>query len=583
MAVRTYQPELGSDIQQGFSNLGALFGPPTAQSLVAQSTIANAQATQAAQAQARSNIQAGKGTAADFATLNVSDPEKQADIGSLFRQTQANPGAAPSSYDAPVYVLNGDAGKTFAGIQSQPMNDGQSRILPSGNAAQMGVPQTQHGVLSLGDSKALPGTGETPIVSAPDDNSAPDTTDGLAARVGWDAYQKARSQSQGTTPPSPAVGGTAGNSILPLLASGAAGATGLSGSPSQSPSPLISLLSQGSGSASDGAAPAANGGTGAPGATQDPVLQAIFGASINRLGKGAPPQSQTNIDMKGEGAEAAETGKMAANRENDLLTAADQAPEKISRLQLLSNVLEKTRTGPLAGPSGTAVAVANSLGIGPDKLAALGIDPNQAVNNETAQKLSNELVAGSIGAKGGGFPASNFSVAERQFIEKMFPSISSQPGSNQFVSDVLQAREQRTLQKAQDFATYRNAQQQAGKPSSFNDFDAGWQQQHATDNVFAPVISKFNAGGYSPAGAMPPQPGGAVSSSSIAVGPGGSSQNAAANASGPNPSAPPGTPGAAQPPRPTARPPLPGARQAADGKFYLPDPQRPGKFLQVGP
>ncbi len=228
-----------------------------------------------------------------------------------------------------------------------------------------------------------------------------------------------------------------------------------------------------------------------------------YEASVKRAGA---TNVLTNVDTKGEGAEAQEAGKLAATRRGDMLSAADAAPEKIARLSLLRNVLANTQTGPLAGVEGTAGAVANSLGISPDTLKGLGIDPNQATNNQIAQKLANELVVGSIGAKNGGFPASNFSVAERQFIEQMFPSIASQPGSNQAVSDVLIAREQRNLQKADEWAQYKAAQRQAKQPISYEDFEDQWGQKHNQDNVFAPIQQKFLSGAYGPIGAPVPTP-----------------------------------------------------------------------------
>jgi hypothetical protein len=231
-----------------------------------------------------------------------------------------------------------------------------------------------------------------------------------------------------------------------------------------------------------------------------------FGDYILGVKKAQAPMTQTNIDQRGESAESSKSGEFAATRRNDMLIAADKAPENISRLQLMGKVLSDTQTGPLAGDKGTVVGVASALGISPDTIKSLGLDPNQAVNNQIAQKLSNELVAGSIGAKGGGFPASNFSVAERQFIEKMFPNIASQPGSNAAVNDVLIAREQRNLDKSDAWQSYKNQQRQAGKPLSYEDFEGAWQQGHATDNIFGPIAQKFQAGGYSPNGAPLPAP-----------------------------------------------------------------------------
>ena len=220
----------------------------------------------------------------------------------------------------------------------------------------------------------------------------------------------------------------------------------------------------------------------------------------------SPNGTNIGIDQRGESAEAAEAGKKAGERRSAMLAAADTAPEKIARVNLLRNVLSNTQTGPLAGVKGQAGAVAMSLGIAPDTLSRLGIDPAQPTNNEVAQKLSNELVMGSIGP--GGFPANNFSNADRSFLEKTFPSIMNQPGSNEVVSDVLVARHNRELQKADAYADYRAAQRKAGKATSYEDFEDDWRANHGQENIFAPIQQRYLSGGY---GVTPVTPSNAVS------------------------------------------------------------------------
>lgn len=220
-----------------------------------------------------------------------------------------------------------------------------------------------------------------------------------------------------------------------------------------------------------------------------------------------PPQGQTiNVDTKGEGAEAQESGKLAATRRGDLINAADKAPDNISRLQLLGNVLAATQSGQFAGPLATASGFANAIGLSPDAITNLGLKPDAATNADIAGKLAGELVMGSIGAKNGGFPASNFSVAERQFIEKTFPSLQNQPGANQAVTDVLIAREQRVLQKADEWSAFKDQQRAAGKTPSFEDFEDQFRRAHAGENIFAPIQAKFEQGGYGPVGSPPPTP-----------------------------------------------------------------------------
>jgi hypothetical protein len=257
-------------------------------------------------------------------------------------------------------------------------------------------------------------------------------------------------------------------------------------------------------------------------------------------------QGAQTVTYTGESAEAAEAGKDAGARRSAMLSAADAAPGVMSRISLLKDVLAKTQTGPLSGMLGKAGALASSLGIGPDGLKEMGIDPNQAVDNQIAQKMSNKMVSESIGA-GKGIPASNFSVAERQFIEKMYPNIENQAGSNEAVSDVLLAEQQHALDLADGWSQYKQQVSGSGKPPSYEAFEDQWRQQHGKDNIFQPVIDKFNAGGYSTIGTQAP-----------GVAPQTNSQ-------------------VDQPP------PIAGAKKALDGNYYVPDPNRPGKYLKVVP
>ena len=220
---------------------------------------------------------------------------------------------------------------------------------------------------------------------------------------------------------------------------------------------------------------------------------------------GQPDFGQPGAAGQGESEEAKKAGGAAADRRNDMLTGAMAAPEKIARLKLLGTVLDNTQTGPLAGETGTVASVATRLGVAPERLASMGLDPNQAVNNAIANKLAGEMTMGSIGAKNGGMPASNFSVAERQFIEALYPNIENQAGGNRAVTDVLTAVEQRKMQVADAWSDYKDQQAQAGKPLSYENFEDGFRRAHSQDNIFAPIIAKYQAGGYTP---TTPTPGG---------------------------------------------------------------------------
>lgn len=326
------------------------------------------------------------------------------------------------------------------------------------------------------------------------------------------------------------------------------------------------IFNEGDGSGPGGASGAGGANGFRPATDQERAQYGVTDRPMYIGPGGEPHFGMPGAPTQGETEEAKKAGESAATRRNDMITGADAAPEKIARLKLLGTVLDATQSGPLAEEIGNAAAIAQRLGIPNDRLAALGIDPNQPVNNAIANKLAGEMTMSSIGAKNGGMPASNFSVAERQFIEALYPNIEHQPGGNRAVTDVLTAVEQRKLQVADAWAQYKDQQRQGGKPLSYEDFEDSFRKAHAQDNIFQPIEDRYKAGGYTPNVPPPPSAGG--------------------NAP-PAMSTPPGqqaapAPAAAQA-QPQAAPPMQGAKQAPDGNWYVPDPNRPGKYLMVKP
>jgi hypothetical protein len=202
------------------------------------------------------------------------------------------------------------------------------------------------------------------------------------------------------------------------------------------------------------------------------------------------------IAFTGESAEAKASGEEGGKARAALTESADAAVGNIARLQLLKTVLANTKTGPTAQLEGNAAAWANRLGISEETLTKLGIDPKQPVNNAVADKIAAELVKGDIGAKNGGFPASNFSVAELGFIRNKFPNIQSQAGSNELVSEILIKREERTLEKQQEWSDYRQRVKAQGKNPSWEDFQDEWISKHKNDNIFADIQKRYEAGEY---------------------------------------------------------------------------------------
>lgn len=312
--------------------------------------------------------------------------------------------------------------------------------------------------------------------------------------------------------------------------------------------------------ASGTAGPATQGVNAFPGQKLSPDMENYNAYLANEKARGTDPSkvqsfqdysdttrkaSAQTVQFLGEGAEAKTAGEAAGTRRANMLAAADAAPGVMSRISLLRNVLQQTKTGPLAGILGQAGGLASAVGIGPDALKELGIDPNQATDTQIAEKLSNKMVTESIGA-GKGIPASNFSIAERQFIEKMYPNMANQAGSNEAVSDVLMAEQQHAMDMADAWSGYKQAAKADGKTAAYEDFEDQWRQQHGKDNIFQPIIDKFNAGAYSNLGTQAPGIGPQTNAQ------GGAPAPNAANAGAPKD--------------------YPNARQAPDGHWYVKNP-----------
>ncbi|KAA2234173.1 hypothetical protein [Salinarimonas soli] len=75
-------------------------------------------------------------------------------------------------------------------------------------------------------------------------------------------------------------------------------------------------------------------------------------------------------------------------------------------------------------------------------------------------------MVGQIGA--GGFPANNFSDADRQFLIETVPALANSPGGNGMILEAMKRTE--TL-KVENAKAYRHWRSNAPKGSSFYDFE----------------------------------------------------------------------------------------------------------------
>lgn len=210
------------------------------------------------------------------------------------------------------------------------------------------------------------------------------------------------------------------------------------------------------------------------------------------LKKAATPTAETKESQTlGE-----ERGKRAASAE----MAWETAPTKISKLHMLGALLHDVDSGQLGPAESNVVGWAQALGIPDETLAKWGLNPNQAIDDQIIQKLVNEFTIGLIGSGAGtqGFPANNFSDADREFLSKIFPQLLNRPETNQIIVEVLSRAEQRKIDFGNAWGKYKDEAAAAGENPSFDKFEREFQAGlNASHSDMYGDLTKALAGRYS--------------------------------------------------------------------------------------
>jgi hypothetical protein len=171
----------------------------------------------------------------------------------------------------------------------------------------------------------------------------------------------------------------------------------------------------------------------------------------------------------GETEEQKVLGKARGEAQTALRDAAAKAPDNIAKLNLLGDLTAGVKTGATANVQGQAISLAKAAGVSDETIKRLGGDPNLPATAEAINKVVNELTVGLIGP--GGFPANSFSNADREFLEKIFPSIRNQPEANQIAIEVMKRTEMRKAQKQAEWRAYSARMRAEGKKANFDDFE----------------------------------------------------------------------------------------------------------------
>jgi hypothetical protein len=228
-----------------------------------------------------------------------------------------------------------------------------------------------------------------------------------------------------------------------------------------------------------------SGGGGRPATAQEKVQWGVKAEDPLWFdGNGEPHMltSSTNIDidMTGETEEAKKLGGFRAERLDAL--EAGKSISQLRQIQLIGKLMEGVDTGALANIEGKAGNIIASLGLPVESLNWLGIDPNLVTTGPAIQGLINRQVVGMIG--GGQFPAQNFSDTDRIFLEKIFPSLTNQPGANRLIT----ATAERLLEL--ESAKLKAWTQARKQKISFRDFEADWNDKLQGLDLFGDIAKQ---------------------------------------------------------------------------------------------
>jgi hypothetical protein len=179
---------------------------------------------------------------------------------------------------------------------------------------------------------------------------------------------------------------------------------------------------------------------------------------------------QTTVDMKGETAEAAAMGKGAGEASVKMYQTANAAQEQLRSLSQMQANLERVRSGRTAGIVRDVAAWSKDLGVPADVLERMGIPKTFVGDAQAFDALSSRALVNMIGS--GGFPANNFSNADRAFLEQTIAQLTKDPRGNRIIIETAKRAAQANVEKARTYAAWKA--EPANKGKSFFDFDTAY-------------------------------------------------------------------------------------------------------------
>lgn len=183
-------PRASAQIQQGITDLGQAFKPPSITEMYMAAKMKSDQMAADRKSAAIQAIRSSNPALANFVESGVSDPAGAFAKSDIYQRSM-QPGATPQSLDTSSYAIHGNAKQTFTGqaIDNQnavtlklldPLATGATRFLPSSVSGMYKLPQVQQGGVTVGadEYRYMPGANgaldrENPLEGPEGDKTAP--------------------------------------------------------------------------------------------------------------------------------------------------------------------------------------------------------------------------------------------------------------------------------------------------------------------------------------------------------------------------------------------------------------------------
>jgi hypothetical protein len=215
------------------------------------------------------------------------------------------------------------------------------------------------------------------------------------------------------------------------------------------------------------------------------------------------PGTVVNIDNKQDSEEAKAIGKGAGEAANKVRDRADAAMTNLQRIGTMTALQGKFETGPLAEAKMNVGQWAKALGVSEATLEAWGIGKDFVGDAQAFRGQANRGVVDMIGA--GGFPANNFSDADRAFLTTTVPQLANDPRGNKLLMEFAKRVAHRDIEKQRAWTAFRRMPENKGK--GYDDFNDTWADKVQEEDISGDLVKEAQAILASPATAATPSTG----------------------------------------------------------------------------